>query len=81
MRLNPAAPYATTGNGRFMRFLRFGTLPAIRLAWLPDGPAAGSGKKKMTSINLSQIAASLVAALAASTLFISAAVGPAAQFI
>jgi hypothetical protein len=35
----------------------------------------------MTSINLSQIATSLVAALVASTLFISAAVGPAAQFI
>jgi hypothetical protein len=35
----------------------------------------------MTSINLSQIAASVVAALVASTLFISAAVGPAAQFI
>lgn len=35
----------------------------------------------MTSINLSQIAASLIAALAATTLFVSAAVGPAAQFI
>ena len=68
-------------NGGFLRFSAFGTLPAKCLAWLPDGPAAGSGKKKMTSINLSQIAVSLIAALAASTLFISAAVGPAAQFI
>jgi len=35
----------------------------------------------MTYTSLSQLAASVVAALAVSTLFISAAVGPAAQFI
>jgi hypothetical protein len=35
----------------------------------------------MTYTSLSQIAASIVAALAVSSLFISAAVGPAAQFI
>jgi hypothetical protein len=40
-----------------------------------------SGKKKMTYANLSQVAASLVAALVASTIFISAAVGPVGQFI
>jgi hypothetical protein len=39
------------------------------------------GKKKMTYANLSQVAASLVAALVASTIFISAAVGPVGQFI
>jgi hypothetical protein len=81
VRLNPSARGASTKRDGFLRFLRFGTLPAICLAWLPDGPAAGSGKKTMTSINLSQIAASLIAALAATTLFVSAAVGPAAQFI
>jgi hypothetical protein len=42
---------------------------------------SGSGKKKMTYANLSQVAASLVAALVASTIFISAAVGPVGQFI
>ena len=35
----------------------------------------------MTYANLSQLAASLVAALIASTIFVSAAVGPAGQFI
>jgi hypothetical protein len=81
VRLNPHPASAQSKNRSFLRFLRFGTLPANCLAWLPDGPAAGSGKKKMTSINVSQIATSLLAALVASTLFISAAVGPAAQFI
>ena len=35
----------------------------------------------MTYANLSQLATSLVAALVTSTLFITAAVGPAGQFI
>jgi hypothetical protein len=42
---------------------------------------SGSGKKKMTYASLSQLAASLVAALVTSTIFISAAVGPVGQFI
>lgn len=47
-----------------------------------DCPVTGSGRQTMTYyISLSQLAASLVAAIAVSTLFISAAVGPAAQFI
>ena len=37
--------------------------------------------KTMTYTNLSQLAASIFAAIAVSTLFVSAAVAPAAQFI
>jgi hypothetical protein len=68
-------------DGRFQPFPRFGTLSAIMFAWLADGPGAASGRHKMTIASLSQIATSLVAALATATLFISAAVGPAAQII
>jgi hypothetical protein len=67
--------------GGFLRLFAFGTLPAIYLACSPDGPTSGSGKKKMTYANLSQIATSLLAALVTSTIFISAAVGPVGQFI
>jgi hypothetical protein len=42
---------------------------------------AGSGRQIMTYTNLSQLSASLVAALVATTIFVTAAVGPAVQFI
>jgi hypothetical protein len=80
-RLIRSALPAQSENGGFLRFFAFGTAPAIFLAWLADGPAATSGRQKMTNTSLSQLATSIVAALVASTLFISAAVGPVTQFI
>jgi hypothetical protein len=43
---------------------------------------AGSGRKTMTfNANLSHLAVSIIGALVAATLFVSAAVGPAGQLI
>jgi hypothetical protein len=47
----------------------------------PDDPDGEFGETKMTYSKLSQCAASVLAAIVASTLFISAAVGPVGQFI
>jgi hypothetical protein len=49
----------------------------------PDGPAAGSGRHEMTFnlANLQQFAVSVVGALIAASVFVSAAVGPVGQFI
>jgi hypothetical protein len=71
------------GNGGNPRFAGFGTASAILLASLPNGSAAGSGRKTMTfnSANLQQFAISALGALFAATLFISAAVGPAGQLV
>ena len=41
----------------------------------------GSGRQTMTYANLHQFAASIVGALFATTLFVTAAVGPVGQFI
>jgi hypothetical protein len=61
----------------FGRFFSFGTAPAKPLAWPPDGPGTAIGDKTMTiSLNLQQLAISVIGALIASSLFISAAVGP-----
>jgi hypothetical protein len=70
-------------NGRFKPFSSLGTVPAISLAWPTDRPAAGSGRHKMTFnlTSLQHIAVSAIGAIFAATLFISAAVGPAAQII
>jgi hypothetical protein len=67
----------------FLPFPAFGTPSAIELASLPNGSAAGSGRKTMTfsSANLQQLAISALGALFAATLFISAAVGPAGQLV
>jgi hypothetical protein len=50
----------------------------------PDGPVADQKRTKTMTFNfgtLQQVAVSLVGALLASALFVSAAVGPAGQFI
>ena len=69
------------GNGGFLRFSSFGTLPADIPAWRTDGPAAGSGRNKMTFNfgSIQQVAASLFAALLTSGVLVSAAIGPVAQ--
>lgn len=52
------------------------------VAWSTDGPAAGSGRYKMTfNLNIQQFLVSAVGALFAATLFVTAAVGPAGQLI
>jgi hypothetical protein len=76
-----ALRFSQNGNGRFLPLSPFGTLSAIYLACSGNGSPSGSGKKKMTYVNLSQIATSVLAALVTSTIFISAAVGPVGQFI
>ena len=58
----------------------FGTLPAILLAW-PGWSGSVQGDSTMTYANLHQFAASIVGALFATTLFVTAAVGPVGQFI
>jgi uncharacterized protein (DUF2062 family) len=67
--------------GGFQPFFPFGTLPALVLAWLSDGPAAGSGRKTMTfnSATARQVAVSLFAAVLTSAVFVSAAIGPVVQ--
>ncbi len=45
------------------------------------GQAVGSGRYKMTNTSFSQVLTLTFAALMTSTLFISAAIGPVAQFI
>jgi hypothetical protein len=64
----------------FLPFAQFGTHCADLLAWPSDHPPAGSGRKKMTFGTAQQLAVSLVAALATSALFVSAAIGPVVQF-
>jgi hypothetical protein len=46
-----------------------------------DRPAANSGRHTMTYSTFSRFAATVIAALATTTLFISAAVGPAVQIV
>ena len=60
-----------------------GTLSAKLLAWSRKHPGPHSGSKTMTYnfANLQQLAVSILGALVASTLFVSAAVGPVGQFI
>jgi hypothetical protein len=73
---------ANSKNGGNLRLARFGTVSAISVA-SPDGPAVHSGRQTMT-INLTSlqnVAVSLVGALLAASLFISAAVGPVGQLI
>jgi hypothetical protein len=62
----------------FPPFSSLGTARAKSLAWQRDGPAAGSRRYEMTlSLNsLQTLAFSLVGALVASSLFLSAAMGP-----
>jgi hypothetical protein len=57
--------------------------PCNTLGMPQDQPAATSGRPSMTFnfASTQQLIASVIAAVAVSTLFISAAVGPAAQFI
>ena len=75
-------PVAILKNGGNPRLTQFGTVPAISSV-SPDGPAVHSGRQTMT-INLTSlqnVAVSLVGALLAASLFISAAVGPVGQLI
>src|ERR1044072_7019846 len=76
--VNPAFSRPSPGNGSFLPFSAFGTASALSLAWPRDGPGAGSRRYEMSlSINsLQSLATSLVGALVASSLFLSAAVGP-----
>jgi hypothetical protein len=66
-------------NGSFPRYSAFGTRRADLLAWPPDHPPAGSGRKTMTFATTQQLALSLVAALVTSAIFVSAAIGPVVQ--
>jgi hypothetical protein len=77
-RVNRAFSRAFGKFGGFPPFFATGTAGAISLAWLRDGPKAGSRRYDMTlSLNTMQsLALSLVGALVASSLFLSAAVGP-----
>ena len=70
-------------NGGFPRFPGFGTLSAKLLACRRMVRTAGSGNKTMTFnlANAQQLLASIVGAVLASTIFVSAAVGPVSQFI
>ena len=67
----------------FCRLFAFGTETAELPISALDQPGAGSGSKTMTYnfSGLQQFAMSVVGALIASSLFISAAVGPVGQFI
>jgi hypothetical protein len=87
-----AANFVGTFNGRsggrcrnvaFPGFSRLGTLPAKPSACRRMVRTAGSGNKKMTFnlANAQQLLASIVGAVLASTIFVSAAVGPVSQFI
>ncbi len=77
----PRASYRPCGeNGGFPPLFTFGTAHALVLAWLPDGPAAGSGRMTMTFANAQQLAFSMIAALVTSAVFVSAAIGPVVQF-
>ena len=65
-------------SGSFPPFFAFGTPDAIPLAWSPNGSETKSGRPKMTLTfaKIPQIAFSIVGALFASSLFLSAALGP-----
>jgi hypothetical protein len=64
-------------NGGFPPFPQLGTGPANLLAWPMDGPAAETRRLKMTlSFTMQKLALSVFGALVASSLFISAAIGP-----
>jgi hypothetical protein len=67
----------------FRHFLNLARLLQTCLAWPGDGPPVGSGRYKMTFnlTSLQQLAVSLVGAVFAASLFVSAAVGPVGQFI
>jgi hypothetical protein len=77
-RVNPSFRRANIVLGGFTPFSSLGTADAKSLAWPRDGPKAGSRRYEMTlSLNAMQsLALSLVGALVASSLFLSAAVGP-----
>jgi len=61
----------------FRRFFTLARALQISLVWPTDGPAAEIWRHTMTlSLNIQQLAVSVLGALVASSLFISAAVGP-----
>ena len=70
-------------NGGKLREMRFGTVDAILPASPPDGPVVDQGRQTMTYnlTSLQSMAVSLVGALIAASLFISAAVGPVGQLV
>jgi hypothetical protein len=76
--VNPAFRRPIGENGSFPPFSPFGTADAISLAWLRDGPAADQRRYKMTLSlhSLQSLAISLIGAVVASSLFLSAAMGP-----
>jgi hypothetical protein len=67
----------------FCRFQNLARHLQTPLAWPTDGPTAGSRRLEMTFnlTSLQQLAVSLVGAVFAASLFVSAAVGPVGQFI
>ena len=70
-------------NGGFPWVSRFGTLPAKLLTCRRTVRTAATGRYEMTFnlANAQQLLASLVGAVIASAIFVSAAVGPVSQFI
>jgi hypothetical protein len=70
-------------NGGKLREIHFGTLDAIHPVSPLDDPAVTSGRQTMTYnfTSLQNMAVSLVGALIAASLFISAAVGPAGHLV
>lgn len=64
-------------------FQRLARLMQMRWHGRGNGPTAGSGRLKMTFniANLQQVVVSVVGAVLTATLFVSAAVGPVAQFV
>jgi ABC-type multidrug transport system permease subunit len=72
---------ACAGMAVFRHFLHLAR--RLQYPWHGAGSSgAGSGRKTMTfNANISHLAVSIVGALVAATLFVSAAVGPAGQLI
>jgi hypothetical protein len=80
--LNRGSMAASSENGGFSPFLRFGTPPATLAAsggW--SDRVQGVTTMTFNISNMQQLAVSIVGALLAATLFVSAAVGPVGQFI